>query len=138
MAFLNVILLLLFSNTSLPGIIFYIIYIIGLWKMLPKSGIKGWWAIVPFAREYMLSRCAGRVPEGRILVLLEVADFLPGAASILLAGNRMSEFDELLVFLFIVEFAAMIGQFFYWIRIGKGLTDVYDVSKWWILLFCRF
>ena len=36
-------------------------YIAGLWRLLEKSGIKGWWALVPCVRIYQLGRCAGRV-----------------------------------------------------------------------------
>ena len=40
--------------------------IAGQWGMMQKSGVKGWWALIPCAREYQLARCAGREPEGRI------------------------------------------------------------------------
>ncbi|MBR0397888.1 MAG: hypothetical protein IJI10_06410 [Eubacterium sp.] len=49
-----------------------ILMIAGSWKLLEKSGLKGWWALIPGAREYQLSRCAGREPEGRVWSVITV------------------------------------------------------------------
>ena len=51
-------------------VLFSALEMIGLWKMFEKSGVKGWWALIPAAREYQMSRCAGREPEGRVLSVL--------------------------------------------------------------------
>ena len=46
-------------------------YLAGLWAVFVKSGLKGWWALVPCARQYKLGLCAGREPEGRTLAVLD-------------------------------------------------------------------
>ncbi len=62
---LQLILTLLFDSTHWFLIIMRGLYILGAWKLLQKSGLAGWWALIPWAREYQLSRCAAREPEGR-------------------------------------------------------------------------
>ena len=60
------ILVIIFLDTGLNYTLFFtLLYIIGLWKLFEKSGIKGAWALLPGARQYQLARCAGRESEGR-------------------------------------------------------------------------
>ena len=66
----------LFGSEELRNIIFEILFMVGLWKMFEKSGVKGWWALIPGAREYKLACCAGREPEGRVYSVLTVAALL--------------------------------------------------------------
>ena len=63
---MDIVLILLFGSDGWAGAVMTLLYILGLWFMLKKSGLPGWWALVPFAREYMLSKCAGREAEGRV------------------------------------------------------------------------
>ena len=66
---INFLLLLLFGYTYKSPYLLITegLYMTGVWKILEKSGIPGWWALIPGAREYQLARCAGREPEGRPL-----------------------------------------------------------------------
>ena len=43
---------LFFGGTEGHVIVSSALFMIGLWKMFEKSGIKGWWALIPAAREY--------------------------------------------------------------------------------------
>ena len=51
----------LFDATDVLGVVLALLYLAGLWKLLEKSGVKGWWALIPGARDYQLARCAGSV-----------------------------------------------------------------------------
>ena len=63
----------------------FVLYVAGLWKLFQKSGVKSWKALIPGLREYKLSRCAGREPEGRILfamaILTVILNLIPSFAN---------------------------------------------------------
>ena len=63
---IRVLLMLFLGENSMPEVILRALFIISLWKIFKKSGVKSWWALIPWAREYQLSRCAGREQEGRV------------------------------------------------------------------------
>ena len=69
---INAILLIFFGSSNPIAVGTMVLYIAGIWRILQKSGLKGWWALIPGAREYQLSRCAGREPEGRIFSVVTV------------------------------------------------------------------
>ena len=73
---IQILLTILFNSTELLEILASILFIAGTWRLLEKSGLKGWWALIPGAREYQLSRCAGREPEGRMLSVLTVLEIV--------------------------------------------------------------
>ena len=52
----KIILLLLFETVSVAWSVLTAAYIVGLWFMFKKSGIPGWWALFPWARDYMLAK----------------------------------------------------------------------------------
>jgi TRAP-type uncharacterized transport system fused permease subunit len=77
----GVTLVLLDTSFELESIIPALLYLMGLWAVFCKSGVKGWWALIPCARQYKLGLCAGREPEGRMLAVMDflmVATSLPG------------------------------------------------------------
>ena len=127
-----------FGSKSWIYIISGVLYMAGLWKMFEKSGLKGWWALIPCAREYQLSRCAGREPEGRLLsvftfigILTATFGMTPYAA---LTGTGMTkEVAQTLVL--IIEFAVGIVTIIYSIRVITGLIEVYGVKKRWMVLW---
>ncbi len=57
---MNTAMIVLFGTSSYIGAGMALLFIIGLWAMLRKSGIPGWWALIPCARGYDSSLCAGR------------------------------------------------------------------------------
>ena len=132
---LQLFLTLLFDSYRPILIVFRCLYILGAWMLLTKSGLKGFWALIPWAREYQLSRCASREPEGRVYCLISALITLLSVANICFRWNRgsvtLKTFTPLiLVFLISV----MIMHFVYNIRIFSGLIEVYDVSKAWLIL----
>jgi hypothetical protein len=41
-------------------IVFAVATIAGMWKSFQKAGIEGWWAIIPFANWYHLTKMSGK------------------------------------------------------------------------------
>ena len=103
-----------------------VLFIIGLWPLLRKSGIKGWWALVPFGREYMFARCAGREKEGRVLLVLKVLD-----VTLALTGTTI-DIMSFSIPAIALTLALIMVIIIYEIRICKGITDTYGKSRWWI------
>ena len=138
MDFLQFFLNLYFSTTSWASIAAEVLTIIGLWKMFEKSGVKGWWALIPCAREYQLGRCAGRESEGRLLCVFTFFNHLISAFGALplmvLSRNGMSsETATTMVGVFVIVLALPI--FIYAIRVYSGLIEVYGVRKRWMWLW---
>ena len=42
------------ADVGAYSIVTSILYLVGLWKIFEKCGLKGWWALVPLARVYQL------------------------------------------------------------------------------------
>ena len=112
-----------------------LLYYIGLWKMFEKSGVKGWWAFVPCAREYQLSRCAMREPEGRVLAVLSflvLFNNLFSAALFRVFGIQSLVAAVLVEVLVVVLWLAIV---IYTIRVYSGLVQVYGVRRRWMWLW---
>ena len=104
--------------------------IVGLWGIFHKCGVKGWWALVPLAREYKLGQCAGRESEGRVLAV--VVGLIDVGNAIVLFLNQES---SLYLFVGAVVFMLLVIQFIYTIRVELGLIEVFGRKKWWIILW---
>ena len=125
----KLILILFLGNASFSGVIFNLAYVIGLRKMLPKSGISGNWAFAPCAREYMLAKCAGREAEGRVYSVVKFFIILLDAALLFLSQ------EKLILYISIVLLALYLAEIVYSIRICAGLVEVYGAKRRWILLW---
>lgn len=139
---LQILCVILFNDTEIIPVILTALYIGGLWGLLRKSGIRGWWALIPGAREYQLSRCAGREPEGRVYSVVTIVDTI---FTLVLQLTTVAEMDidspviieELMSRFLLISVALIpiaITQFFYGIRIWSGLIQVYNVRRSWMLL----
>lgn len=126
----GVTLVLLDTSFELGSIIPALLYLLGLWAVFCKSGVKGWWALIPCARQYKLGLCAGREPEGRMLAVMDflmVATSLPGLYLQLDSATEM--------FLALVGLIAALIDIIYQIRVYNGLTEVYGRRKGWVVLW---
>ena len=126
----GVTLVLLGTSFELESIIPALLYLMGLWAVFCKSGVKGWWALIPCARQYKLGLCAGREPEGRMLAVMDflmVATSLPGLYLQLDSATEM--------FLALVGLIAALIDIIYQIRVYNGLTEVYGRRKGWVVLW---
>ena len=81
-------LMIIFAGTdSIPGAAVSILFMAGLWRIFEKSGLQGWWALIPGAREYQLARCAGRESEGPVYSLAAFATVVLNAIFLLIPSN---------------------------------------------------
>ena len=132
------ILVIIFLDTGLNYTLFFtLLYIIGLWKLFEKSGIKGAWALLPGARQYQLARCAGRESEGRGyslstvgMIIFNLAEYLGDLG--VLPINRLPGGDLTILILVIV---LVMVNLVYHIRVISGLIEVYGVRKRWMWLW---
>lgn len=136
--FLDFICRFFFGDKSWYAIILGIVSIVGYWMMFEKSGIKGWWALFPGPREYMLARCAGREQEGRVLsvcaFLTMVINVMGNAATTLLEHCGINR--ETMAILFIgLSVAIWLTTIVYSIRVYSGLIEVYGVRRRWMWMW---
>ena len=124
------ILLLIFLNTELSpfSIGQSLLYLVGLFFIFRKCGVQGWWALIPWARDYKLGVCAGREPEGRSLCILS---FLTTIAS--LVTRYIDPQSNFGLFMSFVAFFLLLLDLYYQIRVFLGLIEVFGRKKWWIL-----
>lgn len=106
------------------------LYLVGLWAIFRKSGVKGWWALVPCARQYKLSLCAGREPEGRVLAAAEGLRIIFTVAEICFATESITGMLLSLVLLLVT-----LLDLVYEIRVYIGLCEVYGRKKRWTVLW---
>ena len=129
MKILNILCALLFNaDLDAISILWSSMTIVGFWGIFHKCGVKGWWALVPFAREYKLGLCAGRESEGRVLAVVDV--LMNVCNAIVLFLNPES---SLYLFLGTVAFILLVIQFIYMVRVELGLIEVFGQKKWWII-----
>ena len=128
-----------FESSGNASIGTMILYLIGLWPLLEKSGIKGWWALIPGARDYQLSRCAGREPEGRVYSVLGVIIILLDVTESALTAWSTTEdlLNARTITILILLLVLSMVRFIYAIRIWNGMIQVYNRPKRWMWL-CMF
>ena len=137
---MDYILILLFNTTTWLGCVLSALRYAGLWFILRKSGLKGWWALVPFARDYQIGRCAGREPEGRLTCIL--AFFSTAIQFTANALDHRTGQDEaisgVVLSLTILSLTLRLIRFIYQIRVWEGLTEVYGKNRTWVRLWTFF
>ena len=84
MTILRLITNIFFDSGVRIDLVFAILYVAGLWGIFQKSGLKGWYSLIPALREYELARCAGREVEGRVFSLVALAKAVINAVMVLL------------------------------------------------------
>ncbi len=121
-----------FESTGYVDIVLMALFLAGEWMLLAKSGLKGWWALIPGARDYQLARCAGRESEGRVYSLVSVGMTVLNLI-ILLAFEPDDTSGKMVVMLVLILTLVLI-RFIYAIRVWSGLIEVYGLNKRWIWL----
>ena len=136
--FVKFILNLCFGTSSLVPVIVSALTMAGLWKMFEKSGVKGWFALIPGACEYQMGRCGGREQDGRTLSVLAVLNrliaILGYAPSMLLNSIGMPAETADLIYE-VLSLTVALAMLVYSIRIYSGLIEVYGVRKRWMWLW---
>ena len=132
---LQLVLTLLFDSDRPFYIAMRALYILGAWKLLERSGLRGTWSLIPWIREYQLARCASREPDGRVYCLISMVLTALKVADICFRWNKDNEvlisFIPLIMAFLI---GVMIMHFIYNIRIFRGFIEVYGVSRAWLVL----
>ena len=132
---LRLVLTLLFDSYLLVYIVFRILYIAGAWKVLEKSGLKGWWALIPWAREYQLARCAFREPEANTYALISMALTGLKIVDIVLQQKYGTEVSApVAAIVLAVLGSVMLMHFIYNVRVYSGFIEVYGLKKPWLIL----
>ena len=136
MIIVEILLTVFLSASSVLTMVFSVLYLIGLWKLFEKSGIKGKWALVPFARDYQLARCAGRENEGPVFSLSQVGLTCLDVIMILInrTPERASNVGTGDMIIAILTMSLGLVRFIYCIRIWLGMVNVYGLKKRWIIL----
>jgi len=116
---------------------FWILYVAGLWKVLQKSKIEGWKSLVPALRDYKVSSCAGREPDGRILMFLDIFELVYYTVFFMMENvvAVLQEESVIGILVYIINLSVVFIQWVYRMRIYSGLIEVYNVKKRWIALF---
>ncbi len=121
-----------FGTRFIGGIFLSALYMAGLWGILKKSNLKGWWALVPCASDYQLSRCAGREPEGRVVFVAGVIRLILNAVMLLDEGRQLGD----LYYLCMIPAAALgIVEYLFTLKIYRGLIEVYGTRWRWMWLW---
>ena len=129
------ILLTIFARgTSVSDIVISALFMAGIWRIFEKSGIKGWWALIPGAREYQLACCAGRESEGPVYSLASASSIALQVLSLLLSFNS-TDVSTIEIMIVIGSMALVLVSFIYSARVYAGLIDVYGVRKRWLWLW---
>ena len=122
----------IFGTRFIGGIILTALYMAGIWRILEKSNIKGWWALIPCASDYQLSRCAGREPEGRVVFISGVIRLILNAIMLLDDGRQLGD----LYYLCMIPAAALgIVEYLFTLKIYRGLIEVYGTRWRWMWLW---
>ena len=133
----ELVLIILFGGKSWYTVAMSALYIVGLYGLLKKSGVPGWWALIPCAREYMLACCAGREPEGRVtsltsffIIVLDTGIYLTG-----LYGADWETIIGAMGTLAVLEVALELILLIYTLRVCGGLVEVYGEKRRWLWLW---
>lgn len=121
---------LLGCSPDLFSVIGAVAYLAGLWAIFVKSGLKGWWALVPCARQYNLGLCADREPEGRTLAVLDFLMILMRLPGMLFQLAPVTE-----LFLDLLWLVIGMIDVIYLVRVYNGLVEVYGRRKGWVVLW---
>ena len=131
------ILMTLFAGTSDATFILHALYIVGLFMMFPKSGVKNWHALIPGLREYQLARCAGCESDAPKLAFVNLGMIAFSVADMLhaLPGENTSQLTSLDIVYTVLIISLSLTSFILYIRVYNGLVEVYGVRKRWLWLW---
>ena len=114
----------------LLNLLYLILTSIGYWKVFEKCGVKGFWSVVPFARDYHLGLCADRELDGREYTITSLLTIVFQVAM------NLVNLDGKIYTLLLIPFTALtMARIVYQLRIYYGMTKVFKRRKLWILGF---
>ncbi len=128
------------ESDSLYLIVIQMLCLFGFWGLFRKSGIRGWWALVPCARYAKLGLAAGREREGQIAAVFSGIAILLRTAETLFAIIRENVPSANAALLYqledifsIINLVTALVLLIYDIRIGLGFIEVYGRRRLWVI-----
>lgn len=120
-----------FFDSSHPPIVLANLFVLaGLWKIFEKCGEKGFKSLIPGYRYYILSKCADREPEGRVLLITDLLYLAVSSATVFLP-----EESTLMRFVLIGLVALSLILMIYYARVYSGLCENFGRGKLWVPLW---
>ena len=121
------------DSALIPQILSTIMGTIGFWHIFKKCGVKPWYSLIPFVREYQLSLCADKELDGRTYTVISAVHIILQIVYYLLDEN-----SRLFLVVSLILLALALAEVVYSIRIFLGLIKVFKRRKRWILAFIFF
>lgn len=110
--------------------VYYILTVVGLWKVYAKCGVEGWWSLIPFFRYIKLGEIAGRREEGMVYAVSSLFTVLL---------RNASQGDGRLSFLIgVLAFAAGVITLLAMVRVYDGLCQRFRRGQGWIFGWILF
>jgi len=91
------------GTTGLIALVFYVLVVVGLWKVFTKAGYPGILAIIPIVNVIFLVRIAGMSGWLALLYLIPIVGFIFGIVVAIRLGERFGKgglFSFFLLFVF--------------------------------------
>ena len=91
------------GTTGLIALVFYVLVVIGLWKVFTKAGYPGILAIIPFVNVVFLVKIAGMSGWLALLYIIPIVGFIFGIIVAIKLGERFGKgglFSFFLLFVF--------------------------------------
>ena len=119
-----------------------VLTVIGIWGLFRKSGLPGWWALVPCAKDLKMGQIADREKEGRVAAVAQGVNILCRIVTDTWewaleqhGTGRGETLVNFIDFMEIVQVVALLVYLIYAIRIYLGLIEVYGQKRIWVLLW---
>ena len=112
----------------------FILLTIGLWNLFKKFELSGFWALVPFGRFKTLAQCADREEDGLGCIVCTVLDFVLGIL-LTLCQTYAPELKRTISILTLLILIVGVFYLVHYLRVYIGLCEVFNKSKWWVLLW---
>ena len=132
----KILLTLFVGSSSITSVIATLLYILGIFMMFQKSGIKRWHALIPGVREFQLARCGGCESDGPVYAVSQL-----GMTALTVARDVYTAIMGASTTLRAAEIAMMsvhvclgLVNIIYSFRVFSGILEVYGVKKRWLLL----
>ena len=137
MIVVQVLLTLFFNSYEGLGIVFVGLYMLGLFMMFPKSGVKNWHALIPGLREFDFARCAGCESDAPKYAISEVLLVALNVASLFYSSSNAEKTTITSMDIALLSFVTCLQlvNFVYAIRVRTGIVEVYGEKKRWLWLW---
>lgn len=117
---------------SCLGLVLYIVYVVGLWKLFEKLGLEGWKSIIPFYNSYVLGEKTWDAKFIIYLWVVAIASNIVGRMAGI--GGFIGVLLSLISFILWVGFLVIRARFCYYNAKAFGYDLAYAVG-WFFLPF---